>query len=387
MRGKEHVVAAFNKVLPTERLLYVPDTDFSGRDLLIFRTVLAGTNSDVEEHVELAVKPCREQICTRVIDTVTCRNPEPDCDMYESPGFDTWVATSQVQGEGSDKRSDDFRINSFAGYGEAPVDNVGDTSAQEIETLGLASKAYESLGPGYCRSSGQRIEMCYYSTGYETDKACQSLCTTDDDCQAYAFGVWPGSREGTLGATLNSDDDDDDIESPWEQDNYIVAGTAGWCLAYTTAACSPGGVKANLGLPGTILVDSDDIQHPGGVDGSSGDRLFAGCMKKMGNGHGDYFCWSRSEEGYCDDSLELVSYSMNLEACKQSCLTKASNTGQLSITGCTGIAFAASGYCYTYDQTADVSECSNWYPRQEASIAAIDSFFIQPCATTKQQNL
>lgn len=345
--------------------------------------------------MELAVKPCREQICTRVIDTVTCRNPEPDCDLYESPGFDSWVATSQVvpSGRGGgggafETEYDDFRLNSFDGYGEAPADAVDErTSAQEIESLGLASEPYEDLGPGFCRSSGQRIEMCYYTDGYETDQACQSLCTTDDDCQAYAFGVWPGSREGTLGATLNSDDDDDDIESPWEQDNYIVAGTAGWCLAYTTAACSAGGVKANVGLPGTVLIDSDDVRHPGGVDGSSGDGLFEGCMKKVGNGQGDFFCWSRSEEGYCDDSLELVSYSMNLEACKQACLTSSSNTGQRSIAGCTGVAFAASGYCYTYDQTADVAECSHWYPRQEASIAEIDSFFIQPCATTKQQNL
>ena len=379
VRVKEHVAAAFNRVLPTEQLLYVPDADFAGRDALSFVTVLAGTTSDTAAGVDLVVKPCREQICTKVIDTISCYNPEPDCDLsadLADLGFDTWLATSQ--GHGGDVNPG-FRVNSFDGHGEAPVDDTGDTSAQEIAELGVASQLYEDLGSGYCRSSGQRMEMCYYTSGYETDHLCASLCTNDAECQGYAFGVWPGSREGTLGMTLNSDDDDDDIESPWEQDAYIRAGTAGWCLAYTTAECATGGVKANSGLPGLSLTDSDDVVHASPVDGSSGDKLFAGCMSKLA-GADTYFCWSPPASGYCDDSLELMSYAANLPECQQVCVRAASNTGLANVSGCTGIAFAASGYCYAYDSTANVAQCSHWYHRQEASIAGIDSYFIQPCA-------
>jgi hypothetical protein len=384
VRVKEHVRADFNKVLPTEHLLYVPDKQYAGRDALSFVTVLAGQTSESAADVELVVKPCLEQICTRVVDTISCYNPDPDCDVDHDPsGFDTWVASSQLDADGA--AADPFRVNSFDGVGEAAVDATGDTSAQEIQQLGPALLAYENLGSGYCRSAGRKIEMCYYPSGYEDARSCAALCSGDPECQAYALGVWPGSREGTQGMTLNWDNDDDDIESPWDQDNYIASGTAGWCMAYTTAACAGGGVKANEGLPGDTLLDSDDRVHLSQVDGSSGDGLFAGCMRKTGR-VADYFCWSGSEAGYCDDSLDLVSYSFSLAACREACLGAANNTGLGTTTGCTGVAFASTGYCYVYDKTAAVAECSHWYPRQEAAIADITSYFIQPCADTTQQD-
>ncbi len=302
--AQEHVVAAFNRVLPTEQLLYVPDSDYVGVDGLTFATVLAGASSARTARVALAVKPCREQVCTREVDTISCYNPQPDCDHADTSTFEAWAASisaSAADTAASSGSSSFFRVNSFSGQGEDFLDGDGPdgadasslsvaTSALEIIELGVARQAYRSLGPGYCtsgdnsnRAVNTRIEMCYYTAGYETDGACAQLCSDDDACQAYALGTWPGSREGTAGATLNQDDDDDDIESPWDQDAYIQAGTAGWCLAYTTAACQAGGVKANEGLPGRTAVDSDDVMFGNLVDGSSGDGLFAagGCMLKQ----------------------------------------------------------------------------------------------------------
>ncbi len=98
-----------------------------------------------------------------------------------------------------------------------------------------------------------------------------------------------------------------------------------------------------------------------------------------------YFCWSGSAAGYCDDSLELVSYRSSLSDCKAACVLAANNTGQGTVGGCTGVAFAATGYCYTYDATAGVQECDRWYAEQEAAITGIDSYFIQECEKTWQQ--
>jgi len=378
-RVKEHVVAAFNKVLPTEALLYVPDEDFSGQDAFTFRSVLGGEYSADEAEVKLVVKPCREQICTRTVDTISCYNPEPDCDVTNEPYYDNFVTKSRDIEE-------QMRVNSFEGNGEQFIDDFGSTSALEIGDLGVAAQSYETLGPGYCTSAGERIEMCYYTSGYETEAECSALCTRDDDCQAYALGVWPGSREGENGATANVAVDDDYVvpnKSPWEQDAYIQAGTAGWCLVYTTASCEDGGVKANEGLPGKQLIDSDDVVHNSRVDGSSGDSLFTGCMSKLED-ELEYFCWSASEDGYCDDSMELVSYSATLAECMEACVSAASNTGVSSVSGCTGIAFAESGYCYSYDSTDALESCDDWYPRQEAAIDGIVSYFIQPCLHTKQ---